>query len=241
LPALLSVYLISENIKLLSRLKISLTYIIIIGDNEPCLIIFGVANTFRGKAMLKAVCNSRKKKKGFTLIELLIVVAIIAILAAIAVPQFSQYRVRSYNSVASSDIRNIKVQTEAYRTYWQVYASSEAGGVPGLGAVKEGPSNVLIDVALGGIAAGSPGVPSSADADFSFGVSNGVNAVINTGVGGENYVSQTKHTNGDRIFAADSDISGIKWKTLAVGSMLQAEHRESSDDSDNLDAPYEIL
>jgi type IV pilus assembly protein PilA len=54
-----------------------------------------------------------KNKKGFTLIELLITVAIIAILAAIAIPQFSAYRVKAYNSSAQSDLRNFKTQMEA--------------------------------------------------------------------------------------------------------------------------------
>jgi type IV pilus assembly protein PilA len=56
----------------------------------------------------------KKAKKGFTLIELLVVVAIIAILAAIAIPQFASYRTKSYNSAAQSDLRNIKTALEAY-------------------------------------------------------------------------------------------------------------------------------
>ncbi len=63
----------------------------------------------------------RKSQKGFTLIELLIVVAIIGILAAIAIPQFSAYRQKAYNSAANSDVKNLKTGFEAYMADTQQY------------------------------------------------------------------------------------------------------------------------
>ena len=54
------------------------------------------------------------KSHGFTMVELLIVVTVIAVLAAIAIPQFAAYRARSYNTSALSDLRNLKIMMESH-------------------------------------------------------------------------------------------------------------------------------
>jgi type IV pilus assembly protein PilA len=65
--------------------------------------------------------NKLRSRKGFTLIELLIVVAIIGILAAVAIPQFSSYRAKAYNSAAQSDLRNLKTAMESVFADQQSY------------------------------------------------------------------------------------------------------------------------
>jgi prepilin-type N-terminal cleavage/methylation domain-containing protein len=61
------------------------------------------------------------RKKGFTLIELLIVVAIIAILAAIAVPNFLEAQTRSKVSRVKADQRSVATAIEAYCVEWNSY------------------------------------------------------------------------------------------------------------------------
>jgi type IV pilus assembly protein PilA len=68
------------------------------------------------------------KRAGFTLIELLIVIVIIGILAAIAMPKLSKVRERGYFKAIMSDLRNLQTQQEIYYgvpTY-QIYASNDA-------------------------------------------------------------------------------------------------------------------
>lgn len=56
----------------------------------------------------------KKGQKGFTLIELMIVIAIIGILAAIAIPQFVTYRQKGYNTQAKAELKSFYTACQGY-------------------------------------------------------------------------------------------------------------------------------
>ena len=69
--------------------------------------------------------HNPKDIEGFTLIELMIVIAIIGILAAIAVPQFMAYRMRSYNTSAKSVLHNLRADNANLNSELGVYGHTE--------------------------------------------------------------------------------------------------------------------
>ncbi len=79
---------------------------------------------------MKTTASRIRGSEGFTLIELLIVVVIIGILAAIAIPQFASTKEKAFDAAAKSDIRNMMTAEEAYFADNQTYsqASDVASG-----------------------------------------------------------------------------------------------------------------
>ena len=82
----------------------------------------------------------RSMKKGFTLIELLIVVVIIGILAAVAIPKFSNTKQRASRSAGIADMRNLATAQEGFFADSNRYAALVDTGT-GTGRMNFTPSN----------------------------------------------------------------------------------------------------
>jgi prepilin-type N-terminal cleavage/methylation domain-containing protein len=89
-----------------------------------------------------------KQRKGFTLIELMIVIAIIIILAAIAIPNYLRMTERAKKARISSDMASLATGLEAYRTDWGLYPG-------GATAVPVDTTNSILYIELGGIGTGA--------------------------------------------------------------------------------------
>lgn len=72
--------------------------------------------------------KSLRSSKGFTLIELMIVVAIIGILAAIAIPNFLTYQLKSRQSEARTNLGGIRTSEVSHQAQWGCYMSVSAAG-----------------------------------------------------------------------------------------------------------------
>lgn len=117
-----------------------------------------------------------KKEHGFTLIELLVVIAIIGILAAIAIPQFAEYKTRAFNSRAQTDLRNGLTAEEAYFVDHEKYVSCTGTNCT----------------------SGTTKLPG-------FVISDGVQVAFAANAAGDKYAGGSCHARGDKAYAWASD------------------------------------
>jgi len=159
----------------------------------------------------------KQTEKGFTLIELMIVVAIIGILAAIAIPQFASYRTKAFNSASQSDIQTLKLTEEAFYADFQNYGVS---GVLAAGAGAGGAGALII----GGTTVGQGTIADATALHPAANVtpSTKVSVVANTDANLATMTIEAGHIQGDRTFAMDSDSSALYWAAKTAGSPVAA-------------------
>ncbi len=99
---------------------------------------------------LKTTIGSRQKspETGFSLIELLVVVAVILIIAAIAIPNFIQSKMRANEAAAVQNLRNITTGEVIYSTTYSIGYSADLPSLGGTGAIVSSTSAQLIDEVL---------------------------------------------------------------------------------------------
>ncbi len=123
-------------------------------------------------------------QSGFSVVELLVVGAILGILALIAIPQYSSYRERAYNSAALADLKHVAAAQESFFAEHAAYKPIEncSGIAPGTRCALEG----------------LPGIDK---------LSKGVSIEVSTSKTG--FIAKASHSKGSKVCTWDTAKGGL--------------------------------
>jgi type IV pilus assembly protein PilA len=128
--------------------------------------------------MGSAIAASKRPKRfrsitGFSLLELLVVVAIISVLVAIAIPQFALYRSRSVDAQMKADLKNAATAMESYFAEYRVYPDT-VSKITAVGFRQTSDVALSIDVTSPSAFTLTASHPSGTQASFTYNSSTGL-------------------------------------------------------------------